>query len=85
MYVGTPNRHMILYQTKLISVPKLILTSAFTSIDLEKYSKATAVKQRLPSAGSSGLTMSTPHHYKGQVGMMDVVGLASDLCFLANI
>ena len=76
---------MILCQTKLISVPEVILASAFASIHLEKYFKATAVKQRLPSAVGNGPTMSTPHRYKGQVGMMDVARLASELCFLANI
>jgi hypothetical protein len=75
---------MILYQTKLIRVPEVILATAFTSIHLEKYSKATAAKWRLPGAGGSGLTMSTPHRCRGQVGM-DVVEFASELCFLANI
>ena len=76
---------MILCQTKLISVPEVILASAFASTHLEKYSKATTVKQRLSGAGGNGPTMSTPHRCKGQVGMMDVVGLAGEVCFLANI
>jgi hypothetical protein len=76
---------MILCQTKLISIPEVILARAFSSIHLEKYSKATAVKRRLPGAGGNGPTMSTPHCCKGQVGMMDLVGLAGELCFLANI
>ena len=73
---------MILCQKKLISVPELILARAFASIHLEKYSKATVAKQRLPGAGGNGLTISTPNRYKGQVGMMDLVGLADGLCFL---
>ena len=75
---------MILYQTKLISVPKVILASTFASIHLEKYSRATAEKQRLPGVSGNGLTMSMPHGYSGQVGTMDLVGLAGEFCFLAN-
>jgi hypothetical protein len=76
---------MILCQTKLISIPEVIFTRGFASIHLEKYSKATAMKRRLLGAGGSGSTMSTLHHCSGQVGMMDLVGLASEFCFLANI
>jgi len=40
MYKGTPNRQMILCQTKLIKVPKVILANAFASIHFVKYSMA---------------------------------------------
>jgi len=57
----------------------------FRLYPLEKYSKAVVAKQRLPGAGGSGPTISMPHHCSGQVGMMDLVGLAGESCFLANI
>ena len=70
---------------KLIKVPKVIFASALDSIHLVKYSKATAAKHKLPGAVGNGPTMLTPHLYKGHVGMIDVVGLARALSFLANI
>ena len=76
---------MILCQTKLIKVPEVIFTSALASIHLVKYSKATAAKCKLLGAVDNGPTMSTPHLCKGDVGMIDVVGLAGALYFLVNI
>jgi hypothetical protein len=85
MYDRTPKQQMILCHTKLIKVPKVIFANALAPIHLVKYSKATAAKHKLPSAVGNGPTMSTPHLYKGHVGMINVVGLARAPCFLANI
>jgi hypothetical protein len=76
---------MILYHMKLIKVPEVIFASALASIHLVKYSKATAVKHKLPGAVGNGPTMSTPHLCKGHVGMIDVVRVARALSFLVNI
>ena len=76
---------MILCHTKLISVVEVIFANALASIHLVKYSRATAVKCKLPGVVGNGPIISTPHLYKGHVGMIDVVGLAGALCFLANI
>ena len=82
---GTPKWQMILYHTKLINVPKVIFASALSSIHLVKYSRATTVKRKLSGAVGNGPTISTPHLYKGHVRIIDLVGFAGVLCFLANI
>ena len=76
---------MILCHMKLIKVPKVIFADALASIHLVKYSRATATKRKLPGTVGNDPTISTPHLYKGHVGMIDVVGFAGVLCFLANI
>jgi len=82
---GTPKQQMILCHTKLINVLEVIFASALASIHLVKYSRATAVKRKLPGVVGNGPTISTPHLCKGHVGMIDLVRLAGVLCFLVNI
>jgi hypothetical protein len=76
---------MILCHTKLINVAEVIFANAWASIHLVKYSRATAVKHKLPGVVGNGPTILTPHLCKGHVGMIDVVGLAGALYFLVNI
>ena len=76
---------MILCHMKLIKVPDVIFASALALIHFVKYSKATMVKHKLLCAIGNGPMILNPHLYKGHVGMIDVVGFAGVLCFLANI